>query len=389
MFKRTLIAGAVLTVLGGISAPAAFAADAQSTSARLDQLSQEIQQLKREATAADNATIKYRFSASLVANYTSSNQTLMGNAKNTFMGGAFMPVFIARYKDLAEFEAHMEFTNNGTDTESSLEYAQADLFLNDRMTLVAGKFLSPFGQFQQAIHPPWVNKLPDRPAGFEEGGAEPTSDVGVQLRGAWPLGNTGSVNYAVFMTNGPHLTPDDGLSLEGASMDTNDNKAFGGRLGIRPKGDLNLGVSFMQAKVAGTDAMGMATGSDAGYSAVGADFSYTPRRVDLRGELINSQLDSIEFAGSTVPKAKWNLWYVQAGYRFGRLEPVVRVSQYDQKDGALQLPGDDNRENRTTVGLDYWFGPTIVAKVAYENRNFKDPARKDAKVVRLQLAYGF
>ena len=103
------------------------------------------------ALADDNTDIKYRLSGSVVANWADSTSGMM---PNTFAGGAFMPVFLVRDKNLLQLEAHVEVANYGNETETSLEYAQLDLFLNDYMTLVAGKILSPIGQFQQAIHPP-------------------------------------------------------------------------------------------------------------------------------------------------------------------------------------------------------------------------------------------
>ena len=46
------------------------------------------------------------------------------------------------------------------ETETNLEYLTIDWFINDYMALIAGKFLSPIGQFRQNLHPSWINKLP-------------------------------------------------------------------------------------------------------------------------------------------------------------------------------------------------------------------------------------
>lgn len=343
---------------------------------------------RREASAPDNAFIKWRFAGSVVANYTAGNTP---GQSNSFGGGAFMPIFLVRYKDLLELESHMEFANNGSETESSLEYAQLDLFATDWATVVAGKFLSPLGQFQQTLHPAWINKLPDRPAGFtEEGGAEPLTDVGVQVRGGVPLGSVSTGNYALYVGNGPQLTAD-GLSLEGFSQDNNDNKAVGGRLGFRPWPALNLGVSAMTAGVQGLDD----AGTNADYGMLGADFAYTPGALDLRGELIHSELDSAYLSNTDkVPRTKWNLWYLQAAYRLsgvtdnavlGNFEPVARYGRYRVSGGADEW--HDNAQRRATVGIDYWFAPTLVAKVAYENRDFDNKSSTD--VYRVQLAFGF
>lgn len=360
----------------------------KATRQAVDKASQQAQTAHREATASDNAYIKWRVAGSVVANYTAGNTP---GQSNSFMGGAFMPIFLVRYKDLLELESHLEFRNDGSGTTTSLEYAQLDLFATDWMTVVAGKFLSPVGQFQQALHPAWVNKLPDRPAGFvEDGGAEPLTDVGIQLRGGVPLGSTATANYALYVGNGPQLT-DEGLSLEGFSHDNNDGKAVGGRLGFRPWPALNLGVSAMTAGVQGLND----SGTNADYRMLGADFAYTPGALDLRGELISSRLDSAYLSNTEkVPETKWNLWYVQAAYRLSGLtdnpilskfEPVVQYGRFKVSGGADEW--HENAERRTTAGLDYWFGPTLVAKVAYENRRFDN--KQNADVYRAQLAFGF
>ena len=89
--------------------------------------------------------------------------------------------------------------------------------VNDYVALVGGKFLSPIGQFRQNLHPSWINKLASAPPGFGHDGAAPTSDIGLQARGGFQIGNM-FANYAVYASNGPELnsTFEDGeFELEG------------------------------------------------------------------------------------------------------------------------------------------------------------------------------
>lgn len=358
--------------------------------------------------APENPDIKFRFAGAVVADYGLSSHASQGmgmgpagsNSNSTFTGGSFMPIFLLKYKDLLEVEAHMEVMNMGGETSTSLEYAQLDLFLNDWATLVTGKFLSPIGQFQQALHPGWINKLPDRPAGFVEGGGgEPLSEVGVQLRGAFPIGNM-TADYAVYIGNGPQMEPD-GLSLAGYSQDNNNNKSFGGRLGLRPLPHLDLGISAMHSQVA-SNAMLMpgAGGSSASHNLYDADFSYTPPNVDIRGEYIHAKLAPIMFddqlgtppavAGSTT----WKMWYLQGAYRLagissnttlGKFEIVSRLSQSKISGGMMDWRMSN--EKRETVGLDYWWGPTLVSKIAFEHKTFQ--YQLSDNLLRLQMAFGF
>ena len=126
-----------------------------------------------------------------------------------FTAARFAPIFHFQFSDRVLFEGELEIeTNADGETEIAAEYATIDLMLNDYMALVAGKFLSPIGQFRQNVHPSWINKLPTAPVGFGHGGAAPLSDLGVQLRGGIPLSGSMRANYALFTSNGPTLVVD-------------------------------------------------------------------------------------------------------------------------------------------------------------------------------------
>jgi len=374
-----------------------------------DQIRKELEDLKLEMkkanetppptnppVASSNQLIKFHVNGSVVADFVYSDAP---GTHSSFGGGKFLPIFLAQYNDWLLFEGHVELTSTsdgGTDT--SLEYAQLDFLVNDYLTIVAGKFLTPVGQFQQAIHPPWINKLPDRPAGFvEDGGDEPLSDVGIMARGGFPIGSLKGT-YALYVGNGPQMGAD-GPMLKGFGSDDNSDKAVGGRLSIFPIPHLEIGLSGMRAKILGMAAI---TGSvtQAQYQMVGADFAYTKGYWDVRGEWIHSRLGAISSAldptdptPTNIPATTWNNWYVQAAYRMagltdnpilGKLEPVIQYGQYDVSGFA---PFTSSSENRWSAGLDYWFAPSVVAKVAYENRDH--PHGTNDNLVHAQVAFGF
>lgn len=344
----------------------------------------------------DDSLIKFHLAGAVVADFSANDAA---GSHSSFGGGKFLPIFLASYGDKLLFEGHMEVnstSDGGTDT--SLEYAQLDFLVNDWLTVTAGKFLTPIGQFQQALHTPWINKLPDRPVGFvEDGGDEPLTEVGVMVRGGVPIGST-KATYAAFVGNGPRMG-EAGPVLEGFGADDNGDKAFGGRVSIFVMPHLELGVSGMHARIRGMEATSGSI-SQASYGMVGADFAFTPGHWDVRGEYIHSHLDTITSAldpadamPTDIPATTWNNWYVQAAYRLsgisdnpiiGNFEPVVRYSQ-------LKVNGFDafkeNEEKRWSAGLDYWFAPSLVAKIAYENRDFPDRATINS--FHTQLVFGF
>ncbi len=372
---------------------------------QLETLKQELAKTQQKASAAaqaarteDTRAIKWHLAGFGTANYTATNAS---GENDSFGGGNFNPIFLLGYKDLLLWESELEFsTLTDGSTKTELEFSNINLNASDWLTLTAGKFLSPIGDFQQHLHPSWINKLPDRPAGFvEDGGNEPLSEVGIMARGAFPVGST-TLDYAVFVGNGPRLADaaDGGVTMEGFGGDDNSDKAFGGRIGWRPLPYLSVGVSGMRSKIKGNAGSG-GTVSQGDYDVEDLDFAFTKGNWDVRGEYIRSHLDSLSTALDPtsapvqIPDTTWHSWYAQAAYRLAGLtddgvlrnfEPVVRYSQFDVS-GLSDFAA--NEEDRLSVGLDYWFAPSVVAKLAYENRDFRN--KSDEDVLRVQLAFGF
>ena len=156
----------------------------------------------------------------------------------TFSSAQFNPILHYQFSDLVLFEGELEIRNMADgETEVTLEYSTIDLMLGEHVILVAGKFLSPLGNFRQNLHPAWINKLPSAPVGFGHDGAAPLADIGVQLRGGWTSGSH-RFNYATFITNGPELEADGGeihaIETEGFARDADGAKTIGGRFGYLP-----------------------------------------------------------------------------------------------------------------------------------------------------------
>ncbi len=146
--------------------------------------SDAIQQQVAKNTAESAKDEKFADSVVHLAGYGSVGYTDNRDTAGRFSQVQFSPIFHYQYKDLMMLESELEIrvTPEG-ETTTELEYLSLDLFLNDYATFVAGKFISPIGQFRQNLHPGWINKLPSAPPGFGHDGAAPASEVGIQLRG--------------------------------------------------------------------------------------------------------------------------------------------------------------------------------------------------------------
>ena len=371
--------------LGKLSAELDEAKDAEG----LDDLRQDVEANKVAIQATQSATtFTDATSVTHLSGYASADYVSVEDGPSAFVAN-FNPMFHFLYENkiLWEAELEVEVEPNG-DTEIGLEYTTVDWFLNDKLTLIAGKFLSPIGTFRQNLHPSWINKLPSAPPGFGHDGAAPISEVGVQLRGVAPMGNS-RLNYAFYLGNGPKIEGEDGeihaVEAEGFASDPDDEKVFGGRIAFLPIPSLEFGVSGATGDVAvveddGTDIEG---DPKRGYEVVGFDASYRWKNLDLRGEYVSQEVD--ENPLSIAPEGgKWETWYAQAAYQFaeGKWEGVVRYTDF-------KSPHADDTQEQLALGVNYLITPSAMLKFAYESNKGELGEITDADRWIIQIAYGY
>lgn len=356
----------------------------------------EVQLVKKDAATAgewQQADTLIHMSGYAEVGYTDS-----ASADGSFNVGRFAPIFHFQYRDLVILESELEIeVEDDGQTVTSLEYLTVDWFVNDYMMLVAGKFLSPVGQFRQNLHPSWVNKMTSAPPGFGHDGAAPVSDIGFQLRGAFPIGQV-RTNYAVYISNGPELISGfedgefelDGVEAEGFNMDGDGEKVVGARLGIFPIAGLEIGLSAANGRATVTsveDGDNSALGGEDArdYDVIGADFNWQFRKFSIRGEYVETQVGADIGSGNAASDgATWKTWYTQGAYRIGqsKFELVARYTDFNS-------PHSSQDQKQWAMGTNYLFTNSFIGKINYE---FNDglagsPAEKDR--FQLQLAYGF
>jgi len=315
---------------------------------------------------------------------------------NTF-SAALEPIFLYRLSDRLLFEGDLELKLEDTETGIDLESAQIDYILNDYMTVVAGKFLLPFGEFIERQHQAWINKLVSRPLPFregDEGGLLPFTELGVQVRGAIPLGygDGTRAEYSLYVTNGPRFASDvRGAFFETNNTDQNRPKGYGARLGFEllpydaGLGRLRLGASTFDGQ--------WGDQSKLWFTSWGIDSVYQNGPLALRGEYLYTHRDM----PTGLPDDEREGWYVQASYLLQAVpvpyldhtEFIVRYSGQNQnaltpdalEEGVLRKP------RLVAVGLDYWLSPSVVWKLEYD-RDMPVGA-KDRNALLTQFALGF
>ena len=243
----------------------------------------------------------------------------------------------------------------------TLEYLQLDYLASSHVTITAGRFLTPFGIFNERLSAIWINKFQDPPVLAAIGTGHGYSD-GFMLRGLLVAKPDYRLNYAVYFST--LSTVNKFESQRGA----------GGRIGIfLPGTRLELGASYRR------------TLEGDGENSEGVDLSWAPYRAPVE---IKS-----EWAHSDSGHGYW----IQASYRLshltgsdsglGRLEPVVRMQQFFRSKPVPDdfLPGGNLQ--RPEFGLNYYLPHEIRLNGSYARQYFSNMT--DSNVWEFGITYRF
>lgn len=319
----------------------------------------------------------------------------------SFSVGSFNPIFHFQYRDLVMLESELELeVEDDGETELALEYLTIDLIANDYVAVIGGKFLSPIGQFRQNLHPSWINKMASEPPGFGHDGAAPISEMGIQLRGGFPLGNM-FANYSAYVGNGPELNSEtedgtefelEGIVAEAFGEDRDGKKVFGGRFGLLPIPGLEIGISGVTGKAAVTQledeatetTMGLSDEPTRDYDVYGFDLAWQYRGFDVRGEYVKTKVGSAAGGTTPSPGADWETWYAQVAYQFAptKLQGVIRYADFSSAH-------DSESQKQWGIGINYLLAGNVITKLMYEFNDGENGEENDDNRLLIQLAYGF
>jgi hypothetical protein len=296
---------------------------------------------------------------------------------NSTFNAALSPLFLWEPTDRLLFEAAFDLgiatdASGNSSTSIDLTIANASIILNDHLVVGGGLFVLPFGQYHNHFDPPWIEKLPDAPLPFGDGGIAPSSEVGIFARGAFPIRGlpnpfgSAKVTYDVYLTNGPGLITNDPTAAGRLNFsdftDLNNGKAAGGRVGFLPFPNIEFGYSILYAQVA-------PSGFPKAYALLqAADLNWVQDvrplgTFTLRSEWVWSSVGPTGFEN-----------YRDGGYAEIAFRPsyfqnrVVRNLEFIFRYDILRIPTSapgGGTEQRYELGIDYWLTPSWVLKVAY------------------------
>jgi hypothetical protein len=286
----------------------------------------------------------------------------------TFIQPIIAPVALLPLGNRVLLESRVEFreiiargqTGNFEGTGfTSVEYLQADVVLAPQLTLVAGRFLTPFNIYNERFTPIWIRDLQDAPLIFPIGTRTTGSSDGVMLRGVTGPGAKWQLNYAGFFS---------------ASSDVSkfsSGRAAGARVGLYlPGARLEFGGSYQRFL------------QDVRHNAAGAYLDWKPSSTsDLRAELAHSP------SGTG--------YWIEGAHRFGQpgassfisgLQLVGRVQQFhrDQFLPGDSLPSVNTQE--ADAGVNYYLPHEVRLNASY-GRRFSAPG--DLNTWNVAVTYRF
>jgi hypothetical protein len=246
----------------------------------------------------------------------------------------------------AEFEGQFQRPPDGGPyggpVTKHVDYAQVDYIASPYVTITAGRFLTPFGIFNERLYPVWIRALQPDPLILP---LRTAASDGAMLRGGFSLSPKANINYAGYVSV---------TSIGIASVDS--ERHVGGRVGVfLPAPRLEVGGSWQRTL---EDGRKNAFGFHMGWQPTGAP-------LNLRAEFARA------FEGSG--------YWIEGSYRLRQVrfwpkamrntEVVGRAQQFfvgamgSDADTALGLPGANTRE--ADFGLNYFLRDGLKAVASY------------------------
>ena len=129
------------------------------------------------------------------------------NGGETELVPSITPVLLVPLGDRWLVESRAEFTGEferpdgggsyGGKVEQEIDYLQLDYIANRYLTVTGGRFLTPFGIYNERLYPIWIRSLQPTPLIFPLGTG--SSDGGM-LRGGFSLNPKVNLNYATYFS---------------------------------------------------------------------------------------------------------------------------------------------------------------------------------------------
>lgn len=273
-------------------------------------------------------------------------------AGQTLLDTQINPVLLVPLGDRWLVEARGEFEGQfqrqpgtgafGGPVDKHLDYLQADYIANRYVTVTAGRFLTPFGIFNERLYPEWIRALQPDPLILPIATA---SSDGAMLRGGFPVSPAANLNYAAYVSA-------TSIGVNGLESE----RHVGGRLGVFfPHSRFEVGGSWQKVL------------QDDRKNTFGFHFAWQPAAAPLsmHAEVVRSNQGSGYWVEGAYRLSQTRFW--QKAMR--HTEVVAREQQFfsgnlsSDDAQSLGLPGAGTRE--TDFGVNYFLKDGFKAVASY------------------------
>jgi hypothetical protein len=247
----------------------------------------------------------------------------------------------------------------------NLDYAQVDYIANPYVTVTMGRFLTPFGIFNERLYPIWIRSLQQDPLIYPM--ATGSSD-GMMLRGGFPITTKANLNYAAYVS-----------AVSTGHNNLVSQRNVGGRIGVfLPGPRLEVGASWQKLL------------QNERSNAFGFHFAWQPLPLPLNihGEYARSNHGSgywIDGAYrlSQVPFCQKAMRHLEVA---GRAEQFFSGQISSDEAQALGLPSANTREGE--FGLNYYLHDGLKAVASY-GRQFSSDGNPNLWTVGIAYRFAF
>ena len=301
----------------------------------------------------------------------------------TFQGGQpqlgplIAPVLLVPIGDKWLIESRVTFEANLTQEPvssafhgqvlKSIDYAQVDYIANPYMTFTVGRFLTPFGIFNERLYPIWIRNLQTDPLILPIGIGPSQASTGAMVRGGIKATSKININYTAYFSALSTYMPSNVTALDS-------DRLAGIRAGIFiPDQRLEIGGSFEHLL------------QDERSNSFGFHGGWQPQALplELRGEYMRSARGSGYWIEPAYRLNQVPFWQ----YAMRRTQLVARMQQYWV--GAIPsdvLPSVNTREFE--FGVNYYFRDGLRAVSSY-GRQFSDAGNMNVWTIGLTYRFAF
>jgi hypothetical protein len=296
------------------------------------------------------------------------------NGGETELVPSITPVLLVPMGDRWLVESRAEFTvdferpdgggSYGGKVGQEIDYLQVNYIANRYLTVTAGRFLTPFGIYNERLYPIWIRSLQPTPLIFPLGTG---SSDGVMLRGGFSLNPKVNLNYASYFSTLSTLNKFES------------DRTVGGRMGFfLPGPRIEVGASFQKEL------------QEERANAFGLHFAWQPSAIplNLRSEYARSHDGSGYWIEAAYRLSQVPFW--QKAMR--RTEIVGRGQQLFageiDEDEAEEYGLPDVNTRQGDFGLNYYIRDGLKASASY-SRRFNSDGNVNLWTVGLAYRFAF